>query len=63
MTDSRSIHVSANDTVFFLSVAEQYFIIYVNQSSVNGHLGYLPVPAVVLVLLVPTDLLGCSRWH
>ena len=52
------MHVSANDIVSFLSVAEQYFTMCMNHSSVDGHLGYLPVLAIVLVLLVPADLLA-----
>ena len=52
MTDSRSIHVSANDPISFLSVAGYYSIVYVNHIffnhlSVIGHLGSFHILAVV----------------
>ena len=43
MTDSRSIHISANDPISFLFIAEKYSIVYMYHiffihSSVNGRL-------------------------
>ena len=51
MTDSRSIHISAN-TVLFLFIAEQHSIVYMYQnfficSSADGHLGCFHVLANV----------------
>ena len=52
MTVSRSIHVSANSTILFLFMAEQYFIvsmyhIFFIHSSVDRHLGCFHVLAIV----------------
>ena len=52
MTVSRCIHVSANDPVSFLFMAEQYSIVYMYHiffihSSVDGHLGCFHDPAIV----------------
>ena len=48
---SRSIHVSVNGTISFLSMIEQYSIVYVYYiffiySSVDGHSGCFHVPAI-----------------
>ena len=52
MTVSRSIHVSANGTIAFLSVAESYSTVCMHHvsfihSSADGHLGCFHVLAVV----------------
>ena len=52
MTDSRSSHVSTNDPVSFLFMAESYSIVYIHlisfiHSSVGRHLGCFHVLAVV----------------
>ena len=52
MTASRSIHVSANGTVLFLLMAEEYSIVYIYHIffihlSLDGHLGCFHVPAIV----------------
>ena len=52
MTDSRSIHVSANDPISFLSVAGYYSIVFVNRIffdhlSVIGYLGSFHILAMV----------------
>ena len=60
MTDLRSIHVSTNDPVSFLFMAESYFIVYMYHiffiySSVDGHLGGFHV----LLRIVLQWILGC----
>ena len=52
MTVSRSIHVSANGTVLFLFMAEEYSIVYIYHIffiyfSLDGHLGCFHVLAIV----------------
>ena len=50
MTDSRSIHVPTNDPIPFLFMANTPFIsvpIFFIHSSVDGHLGYFHVLAIV----------------
>ena len=52
MTVSRSIHVSTNDPIWFLFMAEQYSIVYMYHiffihSSVDGHLGCFHDLAIV----------------
>ena len=52
MTVSSFIHVSANGTILFLLMAEQYSIVYMyniffSHSSVDGHLGCFHVLAIV----------------
>ena len=52
MIISRSIYVAANDIISFLFMAEQYFIVYIHysfstHSSADGHVGCLPVLAIV----------------
>ena len=52
MIISRSIHVAANAVISFLLMAEKYSIVYMYHiffihSSVNGHLGYFHVLAIV----------------
>ena len=52
MTVSRFIHVSANDPISFLFMAEQYSIVYMyhiffNHKSVDGHLGCFHDLAIV----------------
>ena len=46
MTISLSIHVSTNDSILFVLMVEQYSIIYMYHSSVNGHVGYVHVLAI-----------------
>ena len=51
MTFSRSVHVAAI-VLFHLFMAEQYSIVYMHHivfihSSVNGHLGYFHILAIV----------------
>ena len=52
MTVSRSIHVSTNDPIAFLFMADKYSIVYMYHfffihSSVDGHLGYFHDLAIV----------------
>jgi len=52
MRVSSSIHVAANGIMSFFFMAEQYSIVYIYhifliQSSVNGHLGWFHVLAIV----------------
>ena len=52
MTDSRSIHLTTNKSVSFLFMAEYYSVVYMchiffTHSSVDGHLGWLHVLAIV----------------
>ena len=52
MTDSRSIHLTTNNSILFLFMAEQYSIVYMCHSffihlSVDGHLGCFHVLAIV----------------
>ena len=52
LTVSRSIHISTNDPISFLFMAEQYSIvcmyhIFFIHSSVDGHLGFFHVLAIV----------------
>ena len=50
-TDSRSNHITANNPILFLFIAEQYCIAYMHHffihSSVSGHLGCCHVLAIV----------------
>ena len=59
MTDSTSIHVSANGKILFLLMAEQFSIVYMYHtfcihSSVDGHLGWFYVLAIVSSAAVNT---------
>ena len=52
MADSRSIHISTSDPILFLVMAGQYSVEYIYHvffihSSVNGHLGWFHILAVV----------------
>ena len=52
MTLSRSIHISTNDPILFLFMAEQYAIVYryhifFIHSSADGHLGHFHVLVIV----------------
>ena len=59
MTDSRSIHITTNDPIFLLCVAESYSIVYMHHifihSSVDEHLGCFRVLTIVNNNLQP--------WH
>ena len=59
MTVSGSIHVSANGKILFLLMAEQFSIVYMYHtfcihSSVDGHLGWFYVLAIVSSAAVNT---------
>ena len=52
MTESRSIHLTTNNSISFLFMAEQYSVVYMCHiffihSSVDGHLGCFDVLAIV----------------
>ena len=59
MIDSRSIHITTNDPIFFLCVAELYSIVYMHHifihSYVSEHLGCLSVLDIVNSVAINTE--------
>ena len=65
MTDSRSIHITTNDPIFLLCVAESYSIVYMHHifihSYVNEHLGCLSVLDIVNSAAINTEVYMSSQ--